>query len=312
MGATRLKSRRRQEQGSKFTRVTIAILSTIGAIDTGSITFNRWGLIGSLACPGGKEGCDTVLNSPWGTIFANENLIIPLSFLGLISYLTILLLAILTLMPIGELRRNIYIERSWWGIFSTSLAMSVFSLVLIGLMIFKIEAFCFFCVLSGLLSILIFILSIRGGLWDNHEQLLFRGILISLAILLSSLIWSSSVDPGNSISNRSLNGSPPPVISSSNPRKIEFAKYLSSKNIFMYSAYWCPHCHDQKELFGQAASKELNIIECAEDGLNSQSDLCDKKGISSYPSWEINGEIEEGVKSLEELATLSNYNPRLN
>ncbi len=312
MGSTRLKSRRRQEQGSKFARITIAILSTIGVIDTGSITFNRWGLIGSLACPGGKEGCDAVLNSPWGTIFENENLIIPLSFLGLISYLSLLLMAILPFIPIKQLRKNINLERSWWGIFSTSLAMSVFSLVLIGLMIFKIEAFCFFCILSGILSILIFNLSIIGGSWENNEQLLFRGILISLAILLSSLLWSSSVDPGNSISNHSLKGSPPPVMASSNPRKIEFAKYLSSNNIVMYSAYWCPHCHDQKELFGQAASKELNIVECAKDGLNSQSDLCDKKGINSYPSWEINGEIDEGVKSLEELKILSNYNAPLN
>ena len=76
----------------------------------------------------------------------------------------------------------------------------------------------------------------------------------------------------------------------------------------MYSAYWCPHCHDQKELFGLEASKELNVIECAKDGLNSQSNLCDRKGINSYPSWEINGEINEGVKSLEELFILSNYN----
>ena len=139
MGSARLTSRRRQEQGSKFARITIAVLSTIGIIDTGSITFNRWGLIGSLTCPGGKEGCDKVLNSPWGTIFENENLIIPLSFLGLISYLSILVLAILPLTQIGKSKKTSFINGSWWGIFILSTAMSVFSFILIGLMILLIS-----------------------------------------------------------------------------------------------------------------------------------------------------------------------------
>ena len=68
MGSSRLKSRRRQDLGSKWARVAIAILSTVGVIDTGSITLNKWGLIGNLNCLGGLEGCDKVLNSPWGNI----------------------------------------------------------------------------------------------------------------------------------------------------------------------------------------------------------------------------------------------------
>ncbi len=76
----------------------------------------------------------------------------------------------------------------------------------------------------------------------------------------------------------------------------------------MYSAYWCPHCHEQKELFGEEASKELLVVECAKDGINSKSELCDQKKIDSYPSWEINGEIKPGVRSLEELSEISNFN----
>ena len=52
MGPSRLKSRRRQDLGSKWARVAIAILSTVGVIDTGSITLNKWGIIGNLNCPG--------------------------------------------------------------------------------------------------------------------------------------------------------------------------------------------------------------------------------------------------------------------
>ena len=51
MGPSRLKSRRRQDLGSKWARVAIAILSTVGVMDTGSITLNKWGIIGNLNCP---------------------------------------------------------------------------------------------------------------------------------------------------------------------------------------------------------------------------------------------------------------------
>ena len=93
MGSSRLKSRRRQDLGSKWARVAIAILSTVGVIDTGSITLNKWGLIGNLNCLGGLEGCDKVLNSPWGNIIQTNTYSIPLSLVGLISYFLIVLMA---------------------------------------------------------------------------------------------------------------------------------------------------------------------------------------------------------------------------
>ena len=75
----------------------------------------------------------------------------------------------------------------------------------------------------------------------------------------------------------------------------------------MYSAYWCPHCHEQKELFGKDAAAKLEVIECATDGNNSQASLCQSKAIEGFPSWEINGQIDSGVKSLPKLADLSGY-----
>ena len=78
MGTTRLVSRRRQDQGFKWARIAMAVLATIGLIDTGSITLKRWGILGNLTCPMGADGCDKVLNSPWGTIADG----IPLSLVG--------------------------------------------------------------------------------------------------------------------------------------------------------------------------------------------------------------------------------------
>ena len=75
----------------------------------------------------------------------------------------------------------------------------------------------------------------------------------------------------------------------------------------MYSAYWCPHCHEQKQLFGIEAVEELTIIECAKDGKDNQYKLCEEKQISGFPSWEINGENISGTRTLNELVEKTNY-----
>ncbi len=307
MSATRLTSRRRQDPGSKWARIAIAILATIGVIDTGSITLNRWGWLGSLTCPGGLEGCDKVLNSAWGTIFANNGFDIPLSLLGLISYSAVLVMAILPLLPGLSENKAELSRKTWWGLFLASCSMGVFSMLLIGLMVFKIEAFCLFCVLSAFISLTILILTVIGGGWDDPGKVIFRGILISLVILLGGLIWISAVDPQRPKTVLSKEGIPPKVINKSNTSKVSLARHLKSSGAIMYSAYWCPHCHDQKEMFGAEAASELMIIECATDGEDSKYELCQAKGIDGYPSWEINGIIESGVRPLEELANASRY-----
>ena len=68
------------------------------------------------------------------------------------------------------------------------------------------------------------------------------------------------------------------VTSESTSETIELAKYLNDNGVVKYSAYWCPNCLNQSELFGKQAYRELNVVECARDGINSQTQLCiDKK-----------------------------------
>ena len=56
------------------------------------------------------------------------------------------------------------------------------------------------------------------------------------------------------------------VTSESTKESISLAKYLKDNGVVKYSAYWCPNCLDQSELFGKEAYKELNVVECARDG----------------------------------------------
>jgi len=97
------------------------------------------------------------------------------------------------------------------------------------------------------------------------------------------------------------------VTSESTKESIEFAKYLKDIGVVKYSAYWCPNCLNQSELFGKQAYKQLNVVECARDGKNSQTQLCIDKEIQGFPSWEINGKIILGVKTLKELSELTGY-----
>jgi hypothetical protein len=97
------------------------------------------------------------------------------------------------------------------------------------------------------------------------------------------------------------------VTTESTIESIKFAKYLKEYGVVKYSAYWCPNCLNQSELFGKQAYKELKVIECAKDGLNSQTQLCIDKQIKGFPTWEINGKLILGVLSLKELSRLTGY-----
>jgi len=45
---------------------------------------------------------------------------------------------------------------------------------------------------------------------------------------------------------------------------------------------------------------------------DNEFELCQTKGISGFPSWEINGEIISGTRALNELATKTDYQGDLN
>jgi hypothetical protein len=99
----------------------------------------------------------------------------------------------------------------------------------------------------------------------------------------------------------------PPVTTSSNAASIALAKHLKSVGAKMYGAYWCPHCHEQLQLFGQKAVTQLPYIECAEDGKNARPDLCKAAKIEGYPTWKIKAKTYEGTQTLVELANASGY-----
>ena len=131
----------------------------------------------------------------------------------------------------------------------------------------------------------------------------FRSVSAGLAVLVGVLTvnWSANYDPV--IAQESA----PAVTSRSTAQEIALAKHLKKIGAKLYTAYWCPHCHRQTHLFGKEAVKHLAVIECDPNGVNQQSQLCSSKKIRGYPTWEINGRFYPGVRSLRDLARISNY-----
>ena len=87
-----------------------------------------------------------------------------------------------------------------------------------------------------------------------------------------------------------------------NHRYDAFAKCIASKQARMYGLYWCPHCADQKEMFG-ASFRYIPYQECAIQGSPHQLvEACKAAGVKLFPSWQFgNNPPKEGVLSLEEL-----------
>ncbi len=86
-------------------------------------------------------------------------------------------------------------------------------------------------------------------------------------------------------------------------RYVSFAKCLTGKKATMYGVYWCSHCEDQKRMFGKAAFREINYVECDARGDNAKPELCQAKNIQGTPTWEFaDGSRIESTLPLEVLA----------
>ena len=99
------------------------------------------------------------------------------------------------------------------------------------------------------------------------------------------------------------------LISSAVPRSTRaankldvYAKCLTAKKAKMYGLYWCPHCADQKEMFG-SAFQYINYVECGVPGTHQETEECKSAGIKHFPTWEFaNASRQEGVLQLDALS----------
>ena len=82
----------------------------------------------------------------------------------------------------------------------------------------------------------------------------------------------------------------------------QFATCLKDKGAVFYGAFWCPHCQNQKKMFGKS-EKLLPYVECSTPNGRDTLPVCLEKEIKGYPTWEFaDGSRETGEVPLATLA----------
>jgi uncharacterized membrane protein len=295
----------------RWARPAMAAIAVIGVIETAHMTISK--ISGNpLACPG--NGCDKVLSSPYASIGG-----MPLSVLGFLAYLSVLALAIAPLLIDRQkaVQRQKLDELTWRMLFVSTTGMAAFSSYMVYVMIFKVQAICIYCLGSALLSLSLFIVSLVGHRWVRLKQLSFVGVLIASVVLLGAIGVYANVDrvtktaPSNEITQE-LQGEPVPgigwkVSTPSGTSERQLARHLKKIGAKEYTAWWCPHCHIQKALFGKDAYTQLPIVECDPVGKNAKVELCDAAKVEGFPTWDIKGQRLVGEQTLEKLANVSGY-----
>ncbi len=227
-------------------------------------------------CPLGT-GCDIVQSSRYAAVFG-----IPVALLGLAYYATVLVLGLRSLT--GERRWALAMPLTGAGVG----ASAVFTVV----QQTAIRATCTLCVLSALLSLGMLLYLVlrrpprpRAATWGWMSA----GLVAAVAFLAIGYAASA-----------------PQAAESGYAAGL--ARHLTASGVKFYGAYWCPHCTDQKAMFGKAVTL-LPYIECDPRSPIGRPQVCVAANIRVFPTWDIQGRRYEGVLSLEELAQLTGYPP---
>ena len=288
----------------RWSRTVMGAIAAIGVVETAYLTIAKL-TTGSVICP--TSGCDKVLNSPYATVFGT----VPLSLLGCLAYLSIAILAFAPKAVNPTTNKGLHSQlenKTWQALFIITAAMVIFSSYLMYLMAFEIKELCIYCISSALFSLSLFVLVLVGREWEDIGQLVFTGILVAMVSSIGALgLYNSVRSPAASVSTPGIVG--PAVTTTSGPAQLALVRHLREIGAKEYGAYWCPHCHDQKMLFGKEAAALIDYVECDPKGQNSRAEICQAAAanVKGFPTWEIKGQFYSGTQSLEKLADLSGY-----
>lgn len=270
----------------------ITAVSAMGAADCAYLTMVKLGQA-KLACPIAAGACLKVLNSQWASVGP-----VPLAAIGCLAYLGVMGLSLTSDWP----QRSLL-----WGL---CLAMAVSSGGLMGLLIFVLETPCVFCAISAFASALLLAL-VETGRARSANGIPRREVLaISGLVTVSSLRAITLPAPPGEESFRELTElykpDHPPVRTSSSRAEVALAKHLTAVGAACYTAWWCPHCQEQRENFGREAVELAPFIQCSESNRRMKA-ACRAKDIDGYPTWIIDGKKYGGLRDLSELAEMTGF-----
>jgi len=256
-------------------------LAAIGMGLSGYLTVTAWLGKQVAFCTEGA-GCDVVLNSQWSTLFG-----MPTAFWGFLTYALLAAVA-----------WNRYADNQWRWAWAISFFGVLYSLYLTSISLIELKATCPYCLTSLGLMTAIFLLTtfqrpanMAKFSWGPWLAKCFAGAAVVIVALHLTYAGYLGDAPGPE-----------------DPWIRSLAEHLTKSNVKFYGASWCPHCAEQKKLFG-ASVKRIPYIECSPGGPQApQAEVCKNNNIESYPTWVIDGQRRTGVLPLDELAQLSKFN----
>jgi uncharacterized membrane protein/glutaredoxin len=260
----------------------LLVLSLLGCALAGYLTWTAWAGSTLQGCAEGS-GCDVVLSSRWATLLG-----VPTAVWGLLTYLA--------------LAGTAFIARThqqWRLAWSIAFVGILYSVYLTTISFTVIGAACPYCLTSLTLMTAIFGWltfqrpeTLPGFTWQRWLRR--RGPLAVGLIVFLHLNYIGVI------------GKPP---AEEDPMLRALAVHLADQGVIMYGADWCPHCQDQKAMFG-AAAKRLPYVECSMGAQTAgQTAECRNARINTYPTWIINGQRYEEVIPPARLMQLTNFAP---
>jgi len=261
-------------------------VSSLGVVLTAYLSWAAFSGSAVQGCSAGG-GCDIVLTSRWATLLG-----LPTSLWGLLGYTALAGIAFIR-------RADTHWSYAWTAAFfgvCYSVYLTVVSLTIL-------ESACPYCLTSlGLMTGTLGLVALQRPPEMAHRSWLGlvagRGTFAALVILI---LHANYVAPEAE------------PVGPEDPMTRALAEHLTAEGVLFYGASWCPHCQEQKRLFGASASR-LPYIECNVAGPNApQSAACNRAGVRTYPTWVINGRAIVGqVLSLAELAEATGFSGAAN
>lgn len=269
-------------------------IAALGVLDTAYLTLVKLGQA-PLACPTSGMGCTQVLSSPWASVGP-----VPLAAFGLLAYL-----AVLALSFVGNWKENSLL---WW----LCLLMATVSFCLEGVILILIKAPCLYCALSaacaaGLLVSVEVAQARQKAVTPRRFVVGLTGMLLLGSIAVSALPDSRRARmTGFYDLTQKYKPEHPPLLSTSSAADKALAKHLTAIGAHCYTAWWCPHCQEQREQFGAEAALLAPFVQCAQLDRRTTPE-CKAVNIDGYPTWIIEGQKYSGIRELSELANITNF-----
>ncbi|KAK7307451.1 hypothetical protein VNO77_40530 [Canavalia gladiata] len=287
-----------------WTHRLIAGVAGIGFLETSYLTYLKL-TDADVFCPVGGGTCSDILNSDYALVFG-----VPLPLIGMAAYGLVFGLSVQLAskkLGFGTNKSNAQLV-----LLGTTTSMAAASAYFLYILTTKFSgSSCSYCLLSAFLSFTLFFIKLKDfGLQEAYKQLGLQLFVVSLVILTLNTSYSNSKSASSSLAEIELPYYTIDITTPSSPFAKSLAEYLHSIGAKMYGAFWCSHCQEQKEMFGQEAAKQLDYVECFPEGYRRGTKMnkaCIDAKIEGFPTWVINGQILSGEQELSELAQVSGY-----